>query len=146
MKLAREKLYGKNSGGHGALEGRKVLCSDMTFNATLSLVVYEGGISIFIDTDYESWGMYPGALEKAFEMHPDVKLVVYAELYGFPGNVKKIKEICEAHGALLIEEAAEAMGVYYDGKPCGSYGDYAAISYNGNKIITGSCILFHSQR
>lgn len=138
MKLAGEKVYGRSGIGHGALERKKVFCSDMTFNATLNPVVYEGGIPIFIDTDYESWGMDSVALEKAFEMFPEVKLVVYAELYGFPGNVKKIKEICEAHGALLIEDAAEAMGAYYDGKPCGSYGNYAAVSYNGNKIITGS--------
>lgn len=82
--------------------------------------------------------------EKAFEMYPDVKLVVCAELYGFSGNIRRIKEICEAHGALLIEDAAEAMGATWEGKPCGSFGDYAAISYNGNKIITGSsggCLL-----
>lgn len=147
MRLAGERIYGRSNVGHGALEGRKVFCSDMTFSATLNPVVYEGSIPVFIDTEYESWGMDPVALEKAFEMYPDVKLVVYAELYGFPGNVKKIKEICEAHGALLIEDAAEAMGAYYDGKPCGSYGDYAAVSYNGNKIITGSsggCFLTNS--
>ncbi len=138
VRLAGEKLYGKASVGNGALKGKRVFCSDMTFNATLNPVVYEGGIPIFIDTDYESWGMDTIALEKAFEMYPEVKLVVYAELYGFPGNIKKIKEICKAHGALLIEDAAEAMGAYFDGKPCGSYGDYAAVSYNGNKIITGS--------
>ena len=138
VRLAGEKLYGKASVGNGALKGKRVFCSDMTFNATLNPVVYEGGIPIFIDTDYESWGMDTIALEKAFELYPEVKLVVYAELYGFPGNIKKIKEICKAHGALLIEDAAEAMGAYFDGKPCGSYGDYAAVSYNGNKIITGS--------
>lgn len=119
----------------------------MTFNATLNPVVYEGGIPVFIDTEYDSWGMDPVALEKAFEMYPDVKLVVYAELYGFPGNVKQIKEICEKHGALLVEDAAEAMGATWEGKQCGSYGDYAAVSYNGNKIITGSaggCLLTNS--
>lgn len=106
----------------------------MTFNATLNPVVYEGGIPVFIDTEYESWGMNPAALEKAFEMYPEVKLVVYAELYGFPGNVKQIKEICEKHGALLVEDAAEAMGATWEEMQCGSYGDYAAISYNGNKL------------
>ena len=137
-KLAGEKLYGKNPISHGALEGRRVFCSDMTFNATLNPVVYEGGTPIFIDTDYASWGMDPVALEKAFELYPDVKLVVCAELYGFPGNIAKIRDIAHAHGALLIEDAAEAMGAKWEGKNCGSYGDYAAISYNGNKIITGS--------
>ena len=147
MKLAGEKLYGKSSVGVGALRNKRVFCTDMTFNATLNPVVYEGGIPVFIDTEYDSWGMDPVALEKAFEMYPDVKLVVYAELYGFPGNIKQIKEICEKHGALLVEDAAEAMGATWEGKQCGSYGDYAAVSYNGNKIITGSaggCLLTNS--
>ena len=108
MKLAGERLYGKPPVGVGALQGKRVFCSDVTFNATLNPVVYEGGIPVFIDTEYESWGMNPTALEKAFEMYPEVKLVVYAELYGFPGNIKKIKVICEKHGALLVEDAAEA--------------------------------------
>lgn len=64
--------------------------------------------------------------------------MIWAELYGFSGNIRKIKEICEKHGALQIEDAAEAMGTSYEGHPCGSFGDYAAISYNGNKMITGS--------
>ena len=147
VKLAGEKLYGKPAISHGALEGKRVFCSDMTFDATLNPVVYEGGIPVFIDTERESWNMDPVALEKAFEMYPEVKLVISAELYGFSGDIKRIKAICEAHGALLIEDAAEAMGATWDGKPCGSYGDYAAISYNGNKIITGSaggCLLTNS--
>ena len=146
-KLAGEKLYGKPSVGHGALEGKRVFSSDMTFDATVNPIVYEGGIPIFIDTEEESWNMDPIALEKAFEIYPDVKLVVYAELYGFPGRVDLIKEICEKHNALLIEDAAEAMGATLNGKQCGSFGDYAAISYNGNKIITGSsggCLLTNS--
>lgn len=144
VKFAGEQLYGKPEIGHGAVEGKRVFCSDMTFDATLNPVVYEGGIPVFIDTERNSWNMDPVALEKAFEMYPEVKLVVSAELYGFAGDIKKIKEICEKHGALLIEDAAEAMGATWDGKQCGSYGDYAAVSYNGNKIITGSsggCLL-----
>lgn len=147
VKLAGERLYGKPSVGHGALEGKRVFCSDMTFAATLNPVVYEGGIPVFIDTDPATWNMNPVALEKAFELYPDVKLVVSAELYGFPGRMDDIKSICEKHGALLIEDAAEAMGATIDGKPCGSFGDYAAISYNGNKIITGTsggCFLTNS--
>ena len=147
MKLAGERLYGKPPVGVGALSKRRVFCSDVTFNATLNPVVYEGGIPVFIDTEYDSWGMDPVALEKAFEMYPEVKLVVYAELYGFPGNIKEIKSICEKHGALLVEDAAEAMGASWDNKQCGSYGDYGVVSYNGNKIITGSsggCLLTDS--
>ena len=144
VKSAGERLYGKPRVGHGALEGRRIFCSDMTFAATLNPVVYEGGVPVFIDTDAESWNMDPEALERAFELYPDTKLVVYAELYGFPGRIDVIKEICERHGALFIEDAAEAMGATVGGRQCGSFGDYGAVSYNGNKIITGSsggCLL-----
>lgn len=144
IKSAGEKLYGKPAVGQGTLNGKYVFCSDVTFAATLNPVVYEGGTPIFIDTDAATWNMDPVALEKAFETYPDVKLVVCAELYGFTGRIDKIKEVCEKHGALLVEDAAEAMGATLCGKQCGSFGDYSAISYNGNKIITGSaggCLL-----
>lgn len=144
MKLAGERLYGHSVIGQGALAGKRVFCSDITFNATVNPVVYENGIPVFIDTEAASWNMDPVALEKAFTRYPEVKLVVMAHLYGFPAGVDKIKRICEAHGALLVEDAAEAMGAAVSGQPCGSFGDYAALSYNGNKIITGSaggCLL-----
>ena len=144
VKHAGETLYGKPAVGHGALEGKRVFCSDMTFAATLNPVVYEGGIPVFVDTELSTWNMDPIALEKAFDLYPEVKLVVYAELYGFPGRVDEIKDICQQHGALLIEDAAEAMGATVHGTMCGSFGDYSAVSYNGNTIITGSaggCLL-----
>lgn len=144
VKLAGEKLYGRPETGHGALEGRRVFCSDMTFGATVNPVVYEGGVPVFVDTEQGSWNMDPKALERAFELYPDVKLVVYAELYGFPGRVDLIKKICEKQGAILIEDAAEAVGATVNGRQCGSFGDLCTISYNGNKIITGSsggCLL-----
>lgn len=155
VKLAGERLYGKPNISHGAVEGKRVFCSDMTFDATLNPVVYEGGIPVFIDTDRKTWNMDPVALERAFEIYPDVKLVVMAHLYGFPGDIVKIKEICDKHGALIIEDAAESMGATIDAvedgvavaKQTGSFGDYGAISYNGNKIITGSsggCLLTNS--
>lgn len=147
VKLAGERLYGKPMISHGSLEGKRVFCSDMTFDATVNPVVYEGGIPIFIDTERESWNMDPVALEKAFSMYPNVKLVVAAELYGFPGRMDEIKKICEKYDALLIEDAAEAMGATIDGRQCGSFGDFSTVSYNGNKIITGSsggCFLTNS--
>lgn len=107
-----------------------ILCLKIEFSDGL-----RGGIPVFIDTEAESWNMDPVALEKAFEMYPDVKLVVSAELYGFPGRMDLIKEICEKHGALLIEDAAEAMGATIHGRQCGSFGDYSAISYNGNNLF-----------
>lgn len=144
VKFAGEKLYGKPAISHGAVEGERVFCSDMTFDATLNPVVYEGGIPVFIDTERDTWNMDPVALEKAFEMYPEVKLVVAAHLYGFPAKIDELRAVCDRHGALLIEDAAESMGATYKGKQTGGFGDYAAISYNGNKIITGSsggCLL-----
>jgi len=138
IKLAAEKIYGQARVGHGSLEGKKVFCSDLTFDATVNPVAYEGGEAVFIDTEYDTWNMSPRALEKAFEIYPEVKLVVVAHLYGTPGKVKEIKEICKKHGALLVEDAAESLGATYEGVQTGRFGDVCVISFNGNKIITGS--------
>ena len=118
--------------------GDKVFCSDMTFAATVNPVVYEGGIPVFIDTEYDTWNMDPVALEKAFELYPEVKVVVVAHLYGTPGKIDEIKSICDMHGAILIEDAAESFGASYKGKQTGTFGKYSCISFNGNNIITGS--------
>lgn len=123
----------------GIKRGDKVFCSDMTFSATVNPVVYEGGVPIFIDSEYETWNMNPGALEKAFEKYPDVKVVVVAHLYGTPGKIYEIRKIVEKNHAILIEDAAESFGATYKGKQTGSFGTYNIISFNGNKIITGSC-------
>ncbi len=138
IKLAGERLYGQPKVGHGSLEGRKVFCSDMTFDATVNPVAYEGGEAVFIDTEYDTWNMCPKALEKAFEIYPEVRLVVIAHLYGTPGKIDEIRHICDQHGALIVEDAAESLGATYKGKETGTFGDYSIISFNGNKIITGS--------
>ena len=122
----------------GIKPGDRVFCSDMTFAATVNPVVYEGGLPIFIDTEYDTWNMDPNALEKAFELYPDVKTVVFVHLYGTPGKIDQIREICNQHQAILIEDAAESLGASFKGMPTGNFGDYNAISFNGNKIITGS--------
>ena len=141
-KLAGERLYGQAKPNHGTLEGHKVFCSDMTFDASINPVAYEDGEAVFIDTEYDTWNMSPEALEKAFEIYPDVKLVVVAHLYGTPGKMEEIKAICDKHGALIVEDAAESLGAKYclNGQwvETGSLGDYNAISFNGNKVITGS--------
>lgn len=122
----------------GVKPGDKVFCSDMTFDATVNPVVYEGGVPVFIDTEYDTWNMDPVALEKAFEIYPDVKVVVVAHLYGTPGKIEEIKSICDKHGAVIVEDAAESLGATYKGQQTGTFGDYSCISFNGNKIITGS--------
>lgn len=127
----------------GVKAGDIVFCSDMTFGATVNPVVYEGGIPVFIDTEYETWNMAPDILEKAFGLYPGVRAVVMAHLYGVPGKIGEVRDICRKHGAVLVEDAAESMGaVYKDAgfwKQTGTFGAYSVISFNGNKIITGSC-------
>lgn len=141
-KLAAEKLYGQARPNEGTLRGHRVLCSDMTFDASINPVAYEDGEAVFIDTEYDTWNMDPEALEKAFELYPDAKLVVIAHLYGTPGKISEIKEICDRHGALIVEDAAESLGAKYlfngEWRETGSFGNYNCISFNGNKIITGS--------
>ena len=122
----------------GVKRGDKVFCSDMTFDATVNPVVYEGGEPVFIDTEYDTWNMDPVALEKAFEIYPQVKVVVMAHLYGTPGKVGELKAICDKHGATIVEDAAESLGATYKGQQTGTFGKFNCISFNGNKIITGS--------
>lgn len=122
----------------GVKPGMKCFCSDLTFAATVNPVVYEGGIPVFIDTEYDTWNMDPVALEKAFELYPEVNVVVVAHLYGTPGKIDEIKAICDKHDAVLVEDAAESLGATYKGIETGRFGDYNCISFNGNKIITGS--------
>ena len=141
-KLAGEKLYGQAKPNAGTLAGKKVFCSDVTFDASINPVGYEDGEAVFIDTERDTWNMDPVALEKAFEIYPEVRLVVVAHLYGTPGKMAEIKAICDRHNALIVEDAAESLGAKYklNGKwvETGTLGHYNAISFNGNKIITGS--------
>lgn len=122
----------------GVKPGDRVFCSDLTFAATVNPVVYEAGVPVFIDSERETWNMDPEALEKAFALYPDVKVVMVVNLYGVPAKLERIRTICDAHGAVLIEDAAESMGTLYRGVQTGTFGDFNVISFNGNKIITGS--------
>lgn len=122
----------------GVKPGDKVFCTDMTFDATVNPVTYEGGEQIFIDSEYDTWNMDPKALERAFQKYPDVKVVVLAHLYGTPSQMDEILDICKAHNAILIEDAAESLSATYKGKQTGSFGKFNVVSFNGNKIITTS--------
>lgn len=137
-RLAGERLYGQAKPNCGTLQGHKVFCADLTFNALVNSVLYEGGEPVFIDAEYDTWNMSPEALKEAFELYPDVKLVILVHLYGVPAKIDEIKAICAKHGALVIEDAAEALGSTYKGNKVGCLCDYGTISFNGNKIITGS--------
>ena len=141
-KLAGERLYGQARPDEGTLQGQKVFCSDVTFDASINPVAYEDGEAIFIDTERDTWNMNPEALRKAFELYPETRLIVLAHLYGTPGKMKEIKAIADEHGAFIVEDAAESLGAKYklDNQwvETGNLGDYNCISFNGNKIITGS--------
>lgn len=122
----------------GVRPGDVVFCSDLTFSATVNPVVYEGGIPVFIDSEAESWNMDPRSLERAFEKYPQCRCVIVANLYGTPAQLTKLREICDAHGAVMIEDAAESLGATLDGRQTGTFGNYNVVSFNGNKIITTS--------
>ena len=118
--------------------GDEVLCQSLTFSASANPVTYVGATPVFIDSEYETWNMDPNALRKAFEAHKKAKAVVVVHLYGNPAQLDEIMSICDEHGAVLIEDAAEALGSTYKGKKCGTFGKFGALSFNGNKIITTS--------
>ncbi len=137
-KLAGERLYGQARPNQGTLQGHRVFCSDMTFDASINPVAYEDGEAVFIDTEPDTWNMSPEALEKAFELYPEVRLIVVAHLYGTPGKIDEIRAVADKHGALIVEDAAESFGATYKGVQTGTFGDVSVISFNGNRIITGS--------
>ncbi len=122
----------------GVKQGDTVFCSDMTFDATVNAIVYEKATPVFIDTEYDTWNMDPVALEKAFELYPETKVIVVVNLYGTPAKYDEICAIAKRHGAVIVEDAAESFGATYKGKQTGTFGSYNIISFNGNKIITGS--------
>ncbi len=122
----------------GVKQGDFVFCTDMTFAASVNPILYEKAVPVFIDTEYDTWNMDPVALEKAFEYYPETKVIVVANLYGTPAKFDEICAIAKKHNAIIIEDAAESLGATYKGVQTGSFGTYNAISFNGNKIITGS--------
>lgn len=122
----------------GVKPGDVVICSDLTFSATVNPVSYEGGIQVFVDSEYDTWNMDPRALEIALKKYPHAKAVIVANLYGTPAKLDEIKVICDHYNVPLIEDAAESLGATYKGQQTGTFGKYAALSFNGNKIITTS--------
>ena len=138
VKLAGEKLYGQPETSFGTLQGKRVFTSDMTFAATVNPIVYENGEPLFIDSERDTWNMDPKALRKAVKLYPDVKIVVLAHLYGTPAKIDEISAICKENDLILVEDAAESLGAKFDGQMTGKFGEYNAISFNGNKIITTS--------
>ena len=122
--------------------GDTVFASTLTFVASVNPAVYLGATPYFIDSDRRSWNMDPDLLQQALEDHARVgklpKAVVLVHLYGQSADVTPIKDACDRHGVVLIEDAAEALGATYYGGAPGTFGSYGIYSFNGNKIITTS--------
>ncbi len=121
----------------GVGRGDVVFCSDLTFAATVNPVSYEGGVQVFIDSERETWNMDPRALELAFRKYPGCRCVIAANLYGTPAKLDEIREICNVHGAVLIEDAAESLSATYKGRQTGTFGKFAALSLHEDKFYTG---------
>lgn len=133
----------------GVTRGDVVFCQSLTFAATANPIIYQGATPVFVDSDYKTWNMCPNALEEAFRMYPQAKVVVIVHLYGLSADIDKIKAICDKHGAVLIEDAAEALGTTYKGQQTGTFGICGVLSYNSNKIITtssGGMLLTNSEQ
>ena len=122
----------------GVGQGDIVFCQDLTFSATANPIIYQNATPVFIDSNFETWNLDPGALETAFEKYPEVKVVLVVHLYGLSADMDPIVELCNKHNVTLIEDAAESLGTTYKGKYTGTFGDYGIFSFNGNKIITTS--------
>ena len=123
----------------GVSRGDVVLCSDLTFAATVNPVVYEAGVPVFLDAERDTWNMDPLLLERALRTYGSrVRAVVAVNLYGTPAKLDEIAALCRQYGVPLIEDAAESLSATYKGRQTGTYGAYGAISFNGNKIITSS--------
>lgn len=122
----------------GVGQGDIVFCQSLTFSATANPIIYQNATPVFIDSNFQTWNMDPGALEAAFEKYPDVKAVLVVHLYGFSADMDPIVELCKQYNVTLIEDAAESLGTTYKGKYTGTFGNYGIFSFNGNKIITTS--------
>lgn len=113
-----------------------VFVSDLTFSASVNPIIYENATPVFIDSERETWNMDPKALEKAFKKYPNPKAVIVVHLYGSSAKIDEIMKICNKYNVPVLEDAAEGLGTIYKGKFLGTFGKCAALSFNGNKIIT----------
>ena len=136
----------------GVQAGDEVICQSMTFSASANPIRYQGAIPVFIDSEKDTWNLCPIALEEAIKDRiakgKKPKAIIPVHLYGMPYQVDAIRSISEKYDIPVLEDSAEALGSYYKGKPCGTFGDIGVLSFNGNKIITtsgGGALVAHSQ-
>ncbi len=126
----------------GVEAGDTVLCQSMTFSASANPIKYQGARPVFIDSEAGSWNMDPNALADALKRleakNQKPKAIIPVHLYGIPAQMAEIMEVAERYGVPVVEDAAEALGATYQGRKCGSFGQFGILSFNGNKIITTS--------
>lgn len=126
----------------GIGRGDEVICQSLTFTASANPIVYQGATPIFVDSEPETWNISPYFLEKAIENRLKIgkkpKAIIIVHLYGMPAKMTEIQQIAQKYEIPIIEDAAEALGSKYQGQKCGTFGDFAILSFNGNKIITTS--------
>jgi len=126
----------------GVKAGDTVFCQSITFSASANPIAYQGAIPIFIDSEKDTWNMDPNLLKTALQEANQIgklpKAIIPVHLYGMPAKMNEIISIANEYGVPVIEDAAEALGANINGKPCGSFGTFGVLSFNGNKIITTS--------
>ena len=127
----------------GVGEGDEVMCQSFTFSASANPIAYQGATPVFVDSEKDTWNMDPRFLEEAIKDRLEKtgrlpKAIIPVHLYGMPGKLDEILEIANRYKIPVLEDAAEALGSEYKGRKCGTFGEYAALSFNGNKIITTS--------
>jgi dTDP-4-amino-4,6-dideoxygalactose transaminase len=126
----------------GVEAGDEVICQSFTFSASANPIVYQGATPVFVDSEYETWNMCPDSLRAAIidrrAKGKKIKAIIPVHLYGMPARMNEIMAIANEYGIPVIEDAAEALGSRYHEKPCGSFGSFGVLSFNGNKIITTS--------
>ena len=127
----------------GVGEGDEVICQSFTFSASANPIAYQGATPVFVDSEEDTWNMDPVLLEEAIKDRLEKtgrlpKAIIPVHLYGMPGKLDEILEVAGRYNIPVLEDSAEALGSEYKGRKCGTFGEYAALSFNGNKIITTS--------
>ena len=127
----------------GVGEGDEVICQSFTFSASANPIAYLGATPVFVDSEVDTWNMDPVLLEEAIKDRVEKigrlpKAIIPVHLYGMPGKLDEILEVANRYKIPVLEDSAEALGSEYKGRKCGTFGEYAALSFNGNKIITTS--------
>jgi dTDP-4-amino-4,6-dideoxygalactose transaminase len=126
----------------GVNAGDTIFCQSITFSASANPIAYQRAIPVFIDSEQDTWNMDPAllkfALEEAKQNSKLPKAIIPVHLYGMPAKMYEILSIANEYGVPVIEDAAEALGSGIENKPCGSFGEFGVLSFNGNKIITTS--------